>query len=485
MPPAEHFYPFDTTMKSLVLKSAMIALLAASPALAQNVDQIASRVGGGESSVAVAPAPADTAEAAGDASAATVTTPAIRMQNYRPQDQRGLHIFEAPKDNTPYSGFVLDFTGAFTQQFQALEHSNTASPRPLTDAAGKPYDANELLDIGMGFNLATANLGLNAQLAPGIRIALESYMSSRHHNEFWVKGGYLQVDQSPIDYPLLNDLMEYLTIRVGMFELNYGDAHFRRSDNGNAIYNPFVENYILDSFNTEIGGDVLFRTGPWLAMVGVTDGVNRGGVNLPDERGPAFLGKVGFDSQLSTDLRVRLTGSLYNVNKTPSNNLFGGDRAGSRYYSVMENTQSSLTSQFTSGRLNPGFRNELTTFQINPFVKFGGVEFFGVIERAEGKAATEESRRTWNQYAGEVVYRFLPGDQLYVGGRYNTAKGELNGIADEVSLDRAALSAGWFITPNILVKGEYVTQEYNDFPTTDIRNGGEFDGFVMEGVISF
>ncbi|MEX2569965.1 MAG: hypothetical protein WD737_01570, partial [Gemmatimonadota bacterium] len=78
-----------------------------------------------------------------------------------------------------------------------------------------------------------------------------------------------------------------------------------------------------------------------------------------------------------------------------------------------------------------------------------------------------------------------PGDQLFVGGRYNIARGELAGVADEVSVDRKALSAGWFITPSILMKGEYVTQAYNDFPGMDIRSGGRFDGFVIEGAVSF
>ena len=50
-------------------------------------------------------------------------------------------------------------------------------------------------------------------------------------------------------------------VRVGHMEINYGDAHFRRSDNGNAIYNPFVGNYIMDAFTTEIGGEVYLKTG--------------------------------------------------------------------------------------------------------------------------------------------------------------------------------------------------------------------------------
>jgi hypothetical protein len=470
---------------NVLVLAGLAALLGVAPASAQ---QSAERLAQNDTN-----RPADTVRAAteekteSEAEKARFSTqPATTIQYMRHADQRGINVFETPKaPGAPYTGFRLDWTAAFTQQFQGLDHSNTAQPRTLTDASGNPYNANQLLDIGWGFNLATANLGINAQLAPGIRVALESYMSSRHHNEFWVKGGYLQVDESPIDHPALNRIMEYVTIKAGMFQLNYGDAHFRRSDNGNAIYNPFVENNILDSFNTEIGTEIYFRTGPWMAMVGVTDGVNKGGVNVPDQRGPAFLGKLGFDQQLSPDLRVRLTGSAYTVDKTPSNNLFNGDRTGSRYYSVMENTTSSIASQFTSGRVNPGFTNQLTAFQINPFVKLRGLEFFGVIEQAEGKHNAETDTRSWSQYSGDLVYRFLPAEQLYVAGRYNTASGRLRGMTEDVSVDRTALAAGWFITPSILVKGEYVNQQYNDFPALDIRNGGKFNGFVVEGVIAF
>jgi hypothetical protein len=35
------------------------------------------------------------------------------------------------------------------------------------------------------------------------------------------------------------------------------------------------------------------------------------------------------------------------------------------------------------------------------------------------------------------------------------------------------------------MKGEYVTQRYHDFPAADIRNGGRFDGFVVEAGLAF
>jgi len=55
----------------------------------------------------------------------------------------------------------------------------------------------------------------------------------------------------------------------------------------------------------------------------------------------------------------------------------------------------------------------------------------------------------------------------------------------EVGAKRWQVGGGWFVTPAILAKVEYVKQEYFGFPAADIRNGGEFDGFMLEGVVAF
>ncbi len=123
--------------------------------------------------------------------------------------------------------------------------------------------------------------------------------------------------------------------------------------------------------------------------------------------------------------------------------------------------------------------------QVNPFVKFRGLELFGILERAEGKAATEAVEREVRQYAVDTVYRFLPREQLFVGIRYNQVTGELVGIANDITVERWQMGGGWFVTRNILVKAEYVSQEYKDFPSTDIRSGGKFHGGMLEGVIAF
>ncbi|HVL66458.1 MAG TPA: hypothetical protein VM364_04255 [Vicinamibacterales bacterium] len=405
----------------------------------------------------------------------------ITMQHFRPLDKRGLNVFETPKEaGVEYTGFKLDWGAAFTSQVQSLTHANTAAP-----VMSNGVNANQLADIGFGFNNSTANLYLNAQLAKGIRVALTSYLSSRHHPETWVKDGYLLVDASPIDLKPLHKLFEFTTLRIGHFEINYGDAHFRRTDNGNAVYNPFVGNYIMDAFTTEIGGEVYFRRKGLLAMGSITGGEVRGTVLSPGKRGPTVIGKLGFDRQVQPNLRVRLTGSMYHAERSLSNTLYGGDRAGSRYYFVLENTAAAEATQFTSAHINPGFRNAVTAFQVNPFVKFGGLEVFGVLERAEGRAAAEASDRRFAQQAVDVVYRLLPGEPVFIGARYNRVEGRLANMASDVRADRWQVGGGWFLTSGLLMKAEYVNQKFSGYPATHIRNGGKFRGFMFEGVVAF
>ena len=432
--------------------------------------------------------PAADGGAATDAEAAAAAAEAswkkgreVKIQYLRPQDKRGLNVFETTKEpGAEFTGFRLDFGAAFTSQVQNLRHSNRALPNLVNGV-----NANQLQNIGFGFNNSTANATLHAQLAPGIRVQLTSYLSARHHNETWVKDGYIQMDKSPIDLAPLKMLFEIATVKVGHMEINYGDAHFRRSDNGNAIYNPFVGNYIMDAFTTEIGGEVYLKLNGLIAMGAITAGELRGTVLTPEQRGPSVIGKLGIDRQVNKDLRVRLTGSMYKADKAMSNTLYGGDRAGSRYYWVLENTAATEAANYTSGLINPGFKNQVSAFQMNPFVKFRGLELFGVVERATGKASTEANERTWKQYAVDTVYRFFADEQLFVGARYNKAHGTLAGIPTDLGAKRVQVSAGWFITPALLAKAEYVDQKYFGFPAANIKNGGRFKGMMLEGVVAF
>ena len=416
------------------------------------------------------------------------------IQNYRPYDQRGVNIFETPKSDMGVSDEFKVRVGAnFAQQFQSLDHSNKS------DTAA----ANKLIDLTPGFNLATANLNIDAQLGEGIRVNVITYLSARHHQEAWVKGGYVQFDKLAFfNSEAVDRLMENLTIKVGHYEVNYGDAHYRRSDNGAALYNPFVENLILDAFNTEIGGELIYQKNGLVLVGAVTNGEIKGDVvALPDlkegdvddlsKKSPAFVGKLGYDKQINDDLRIRLTGSTYYTASSRSNNIYGGDRAGSRYYLVMENTAAKTDANYYSGRFRPSYSDKVFSLMGNAFLKYKGVEFFGTFENATGRRSNEADMRTATQIAADLIFRFGKEENFFAAGRYNTvkaelpAKGPLYGADNPVTINRYELSAGWFVNKNILAKVAYVNQDYKDYPTNSILQEGNFKGVVVEAVVGF
>jgi hypothetical protein len=391
------------------------------------------------------------------------------LDNYRQPDKRGINVFESPKDTaSTFDGLHVRLGGQSTLQFQGLDHENSGFV--------------PLAEIGSNFNLATANLDLDVALYSGVRMHLRTYLSSRHHTETYVKGGYLQIDRLDfVSQGFMEEIMQFVTVKIGHMEINYGDTHFRRTDNAQSIHNPFVGNYLMDSFTTEVGGEVYLKKNGFLGMLGITNGKLNQSVESPGTTSPSFVAKVGYDNNLSEELRFRLTGSVYHTNQTSSAYLYAGDRSGARYYSVMEPVEGG---SFRSGRINPDLKNEMTSFMINPFVKYKGLEFFGVLEQATGKKSTETETRTWNQYAAELIYRFGNDENLYLGGRYNYVDGEEVG-GNNVDVSRFQLGAGWFMTKNILTKVEYVNQEYNGYNPETILDQGKFNGVMVEAAISF
>lgn len=392
------------------------------------------------------------------------------LQYFRSPDKTGINVFETSKDtDVEFDGLKVRIGGANTLQFQGLTQSGTSG---------------DLADLIPNFNLATSNLDLDVQLDRGLRMHLRTYLSSRHHSEAWVKGGYMQVDRLDfIQEGFMDNIMDKVTIRIGHMEINYGDTHFRRSDNGQALYNPFVGNYIMDSFTTEVGGEVYVKHNGFLAMVGLTNGkLNQNTKDGAVNTRASIVGKLGFDRQINPDLRVRLTGSVYTTGQSASIYLYTADRAGSRYYDVFEDNR-------MSGRVAPDFSiggvgGEMTAIMINPFIKFQGLEFFGVFENSTGNALNGEESRTYNQYAGELLYRIGANEDFYLGGRYNLVKGEQR-AGNDIEAERFNIGGGWFLTKNVLAKVEYVKQTYDGYAAGDLREDGEFNGIMLEAVISF
>ena len=404
------------------------------------------------------------------------------LQYFRPNDKRGLTVFETSKaDTVSFEGVKVRLGGDFAMQFQGLNQSNTA---------------NNLVDLGTNFNLPSANLNLDVQLIDGVRMHLRTYLSSRQHNDAWIKGGHIQIDKLDFIRPgFMEGVMKHTTFTVGMDEFNYGDTHFRRSDNARTIFNPFVGNYIMDAFSTEAFGEVTVQNKGLLAVLGITNGKLNQNVTVTSQTDnqPSFYAKLGFDKHLNDDLRVRLTGSVYtNSGTTTGTWLYGGDRAGGRYFNVLYTVPDSIGNSEGGnfdGRYNARFA-KLTAFQINPFLKFKGFEFFGIYERAMGKneftRPAPDKEGAFTQLAAEMLYRFGTNERFYLAGRYNTVKGKTRESAAEyLEIRRLNVGGGWFLSKNILAKFDYVNQQYTGKAWTGRFAGAKFSGFVVEAAISF
>ncbi|MEQ8928147.1 MAG: hypothetical protein RLO81_20190 [Fulvivirga sp.] len=394
------------------------------------------------------------------------------MQYERPVGKDGINIYEAPKaDTIEFEGDMkVRVGGDYSILFQGLSQENDATA------------PEQLVDLSSNFALPTANLNIDVQIKDGLRMHVRTYLSSRHHPEAWVKGGYFQVDNLDfIKEGLLSGVMEKARFRFGMNDINYGDTHFRRSDNARSMYNPFVGNYIMDAFTTEPFAEISYFPGDLFAVLGISNGrLNQAPVTGDD--GHAVYAKLGYDKQVNDDLRFRLTGSYYSSSERSTRDyLYNGDRAGARYYNVLEGVDNG-GSDFDP-RFNPrfGYQNSI---MINPSVIYGGFEFFGLFETVEN--GDDDIGGSLTHLGAEALYRFGGRDQLYFGARFNQVDGELADGAPSITISRTNIGGGWFLTDHVMTKIEYVTSKYEgDGFIGDKRQGAEFDGFVIEAVISF
>ncbi len=137
-----------------------------------------------------------------------------------------------------------------------------------------------------------------------------------------------------------------------------------------------------------------------------------------------------------------------------------------------------ISSNHTSGRWSPGFTDRNSSVMINLFTRCSGFEFFGTWENATGTTAFGGQEFDFSQYAAEAIYHFGGSDQFYAGARYNIVKND-----NDQSVSRIQVAGGWHMTDNILVKAEYVNQDYSGF--TEYGSNAGFEGLMIEAAVSF
>jgi len=416
--------------------------------------------------------------------------------------------FEDPKiDGSTFTKLKVDVGADFAMQFQSLKH----------------HADSLLIPLGGNINLPSANLNVNAYLAPGIKVNLVTNLASRHHNDTWVKGGYLLIDELPfLNSSVADNIMKNFSLKVGVDDINYGDAHFYRSDNAYVINNPFIGNFILDGYTTAPFAELYFRRSNIIAMAAVTTGMLNpalGGYNSttkawnPYNAGKelAYYFKLGVDKKINEKIRIRPTVSAFLDASTHGSTLYAGDRAGSRYYLVMNKkslgtaTAYDITSNVTNGYFGPGSFTEDKSVMGNLYAWIYNFEVFGAYEIANGKTGFQYTKPdgvivpkkaySFNSIIVQALYYFGKTKQFDIGARYNVvtkaATDEVKSgntliypASDKMSTDRIQIAGGWKMTKNIYTKLEYVKQNYHNFSTYGLGAAG-FEGLMVEAAISF
>jgi hypothetical protein len=84
------------------------------------------------------------------------------LQYSRQAGKKGVNVFETSKTDTViFDGINVRVGGDFALQFQGLSHENSIIGDPL-------------VELGSNFNLPSANLNLDVQLADGMRMHLRT-----------------------------------------------------------------------------------------------------------------------------------------------------------------------------------------------------------------------------------------------------------------------------------------------------------------------
>lgn len=388
--------------------------------------------------------------------------------------------FEPKKDISSFEKVELGFNADLTFNYQGLDHdfipTNTANRKEKLQA---------------GLSLPTANLDLNAKIMKGFNVKLETMLSSHHHHETFVKGGYATIDNLDFVYSgFAKDFMDQSTIKVGVDDINFGDAHFRRTDNADVMNNPFIMNMAVEAYMQAGFVELMHRLPAYdsIVVAGISNGqVNPSDVSAEKEGSDeySFYVKYAFDKEINEDLRVRLSESVFFTEGTSKNSLYQGDKAGNVAEKIFnQKGEVPVTSDFGAAWNAMKGYSDLTVSMTNAFIKYNNTELFGLLEITDGSDSSSNDMEMIH-YSVDLVQRFGKDNRFYGAVRYENATTELaSDTSGDNELTQLQVGLGWFLSKNAVAKVEYIKQERDNF--AEYTNGkAKFDGFMISTALSF
>ncbi len=334
---------------------------------------------------------------------------------------------------------------------------------------------SDLPSLGTGFQAPLANVQLLAKIAPGIDLYSEWYLSSKHHpGQVTDREGYLLLSGLPpaLDRYGLGKIFEFVNVKAGAFEPDFGDQHWTRSDNADVQRNPLIGNWLVDPNTTETGVEVVGRYGWVGALAGVGSGVTVDNFTAGRDYSRHF--KLWLEPE---DKRFRLAASAYRVDHARldpaigtkegyESELFARNRSGSRYSGVVGQNP---FDEDAAEAGQPAFGNggNVTALQFDAAVKplaslrLAGV--YGIFRDADVNFADAgRPEEKWYYYGGEAVWDVSK--SLYLAARYGgTTNKVLQGVPTAGRIERYQTGLGWRVMDGVLFKTEYVDQAYRGF----------------------
>lgn len=366
---------------------------------------------------------------------------------------------------------------------QALQQKN------VFDAAGK-----NLGKLSPGMQTAYGDLGFMGQFGKKKEVELyfDLYLASRNHpSTTYGNQGYLLMHDVPENLEslkLLKPLFRHVDLKAGAFLVDFGDQQEWRSNNALVQKNPLVGNFVIDPNFVSVGVQAMSKPGRAGWIVAGTNGTNT--EDFSTGRGFAFNSKL----YVYPVNPLRLSGSFYRVNHEESltgrATLFSGNRSGERYGAVLGGGQAPGTVLPNTSKDLTAVQGDMTFDDASFPVKLYG--HYGVVRDsdANGPAAGAPEER-WSYFAGQAVYKLSP--SIYASARYSAARaGKIAGNTSDGKVGRIQLGGGLWLTKNMLMKVEYVTQKYDGFRSGVMLNNGiqawrnpSFKGIVSEVSFAF
>ena len=317
-------------------------------------------------------------------------------------------------------------------------------------------------DLNPGLQDPFANLSFLATIAGKMDVYFDLYVASRPHpNTMYAHEGYLLFKDlpAPFNTGLGHDLFDYINVKVGAFDIDFGDGNYRRSNNAFVQRNPLIENPLVDPNVEEIGGEVYSVKGPVYWLAGLTNGTTTEHFDYGAD--PAVHGKLwGYPLP---DVRTSISAYYVNLSGTgvtdENSDLYAAGRSGEPLGGVFGGGDDPGSILPQAGKNVSAVQGDVTWLRW-PIEIYGNVGWTQDTD-INGPAPGNPAER-WTYGAIEPVYHLTPA--LYLAARYSVAAAEsVNGVKTDGWVDRAELGAGYWFTNDLLIKVEGIYEQFHEF----------------------